>query len=458
MCWKAALASDLLREPRSEERIARVRAAFAGKTAALERLRGLAKGTDDATIRGAALAVIAAVGGDESDARLLVDALGSDDVADRAEAAIAIAPESLLAMILAESESASPPVRGAILAVACAASGLHQALVAPLRDSARRALSSEDIEPRAAAIDVLSLYGDASDLRAVARLVTEDSFVSLSASSALVALAPRFADEAKSIVESLDPSSAAGAVGCALISALGDHRRHDTALAYLRTSLSSQHAAVRRAAVDAFAIVGGDEAAEAVAFAVTDEDAQVALTAVRALGPLKRPEPLRDLVSNARDPALVSAALRALSEADPEAALRASRDLLHHADPELACAAVSALVSMSSVRSKDALLDALEHPDVEVVKLALAHFETPLDARALARVGLCLDHASWDVRRLAAELLGQDKTGPAEALLRARWQRERDPVVKETLGTAVSVRPPPPTTDKPSSSSGGDGS
>jgi protein involved in polysaccharide export with SLBB domain len=45
------------------------------------------------------------------------------------------------------------------------------------------------------------------------------------------------------------------------------------------------------------------------------------------------------------------------------------------------------------------------------------------------------------VRRVAAELLGQDKSPGAQALLRARYEREKDPTVRDAIAAAVSVRP-----------------
>ena len=43
---------------------------------------------------------------------------------------------------------------------------------------------------------------------------------------------------------------------------------------------------------------------------------------------------------------------------------------------------------------------------------------------------------------MAAELLGQDRSPSAQALLRARYEREKDPIVREAIAAAVSVRPP----------------
>jgi hypothetical protein len=91
---------------------------------------------------------------------------------------------------------------------------------------------------------------------------------------------------------------------------------------------------------------------------------------------------------------------------------------------------------------EDAIFAALDHQDAEVVKLGLSLVGANPGPRGLARLGMSLDHASWEVRRVAAELLGQDKSPGAQALLRARYEREKDPAVREAIAAAVSVRPP----------------
>jgi HEAT repeat protein len=184
-------------------------------------------------------------------------------------------------------------------------------------------------------------------------------------------------------------------------------------------------------------------------FALADEEHEVKLAAVRALGRLRRPEPLARVVAHTRDPVLIATALRALGEADAERALAAATPLVTHADAAIACAAVEAVGQLASPRSpsslapacEDALFAALDHPDAEVVKLALSLVGSRPGARVMARLGLCLDHASWEVRRVAAELLGQDKSPGAQALLRARYEREKDPTVRDAIAAAVSVRP-----------------
>jgi hypothetical protein len=132
----------------------------------------------------------------------------------------------------------------------------------------------------------------------------------------------------------------------------------------------------------------------------------------------------------------------------------------------VACAAVEAIGHLAYGRGpsrlsqqvtagcEDALFAALDHPDPEVVKLALSLVGAQPGARALARLGLCLDHTSWEVRRVAAELLGQDKSPAAQALLRARYEREKEAVVRDAIAAAVSLRPPGEDSIRPHSRSG----
>jgi HEAT repeat protein len=218
----------------------------------------------------------------------------------------------------------------------------------------------------------------------------------------------------------------------------------------LERALAHDQQHVRCAAIDALAQAGGEAAADAVVFALADEEHDVQLAAVRALGQLGRADPLADLVANTRDAVLLAAAFRALSDADPARAVAAACPLVTHADAAIACAALESIGQMGSARvstsvtaaCEDALFQALDHEDIEVVKLALSLVGSQPGPRALARLGLCLDHPSWDVRRMAAELLGHSQALGSQALLRARYERETDPLVRDAIAMAVSLRPP----------------
>ena len=74
------------------------------------------------------------------------------------------------------------------------------------------------------------------------------------------------------------------------------------------------------------------------------------------------------------------------------------------------------------------------------MKSALVELARDMSPRTLARLGVCLDHASYEVRRFAAELLGGVEDEGAQALVRDRLDRETDPVVREALTFALGSR------------------
>jgi hypothetical protein len=74
------------------------------------------------------------------------------------------------------------------------------------------------------------------------------------------------------------------------------------------------------------------------------------------------------------------------------------------------------------------------------VKLTLLEIARAQDARALTRIGMALDHDASDVRKLAAELLGQEGGTASQSLLRARLEREKDPTVRDAIAQAIATR------------------
>jgi HEAT repeat protein len=358
--------------------------------------------------------------------------------------------------LLAAARESRPSVRAAALALA---PSIEHADEQAVRAALREALEASSVEVVSYAVEALGSMGEASDLKRVAALVEHaDGRIAAAATNAASDLAVRHVDAARALLHDARAGGDPLALGCVLLGAIAATQpmgHEDVRL--LEQALAHDRPRVRRAAVEALAQAGGDSAADAVAFAVADEEPEVQLAAVRALGRLGCADPLVDLVSSTRDAVLTATALRALGEADAERALASARLLVTHSDPAMACAAVEAIGHLGSAEAfgvsgrppahvvtacEDALFAALDHPDAEVVKLALSMIGTEPGPRALARLGLCLDHSAWEVRRLAAELLGQDKSPGARALLRARYDREKDPIVRDAIGSAVSLRPP----------------
>jgi HEAT repeat protein len=201
---------------------------------------------------------------------------------------------------------------------------------------------------------------------------------------------------------------------------------------------------VRRSALSALAAIGGGEALEAVAFALSDEEPDVRVAAVRALGRLSgadgAPLGVERLVEVARtstDPVLAAAAARALGGLSDARAIPALAELLGR-EPRVAVAAVESLGAFRRDDLGDVLSSALAHPDAEVVKAAMRALGSVRDEVTVRQLGLCLDHAEWDVRRLAAELLGTLAGDHAVALLRGRILLESQPLVREELARAIT--------------------
>ncbi len=406
---------------------------------------------EDSRARGGALVVLGLLAASE-DAAALVNALGDDIVAERAYLALKLFGPGVVGPLLAVARKAKPEVHAAALALVSSFDG---APVAEVRKALRAGLRHPAIEVVSCAVEGLGPLGEARDLRRVAKLVWhEDERVAATATNAVCELAARHVDAARALLKDAQSGHDPLVLGCILLGAIASTQRlRDDDIGLLQRALSHDQPQVRRAAIDALALAGGDAAADAVVFALADEEHDVQLAAARALGRLGRAETLVGVVRDTRDPALTSTALRALGDADPDRALASARPLVGHPDAAVACAAVEALAQLRSARgsgrvsvqvavgAEDALFAALDHPDEEVVKLSLSLVGAQPGARALARLGLCLDHVSSEVRCVAAELLGQDNSTGARALLRARYEREKDQIVRAAITTAASIRP-----------------
>jgi HEAT repeat protein len=451
---------EVIAGPADAELLECARAAIGATEAGQSCARRAAGQADDPSARGGGLLVLGLLG-ETADVPALVNALGDDDVAERADLAVRLFGPSAVRPLLAAARKAKPTVHAAALALVASLEG---APVAEVRKALRAGLRDPAIEVLSCAVEGLGPLGDARDLRRLAKLVWhDDERVAAAATNAVCELAARHVDAARALLRDARSGHDPLVLGCILLGAIASTQPlRDDDVRLLQRALSHDQPQVRRAAIDALALGGGDAAADAVIFALADEEHDVQLAAARALGRLGRTETLVGVVRDTRDPALTATALRALGDADPERALASAGPLVVHADAAVACAAVEALGHLRSARGsgrvsihvavgcEDALFSALDHPDEEVVKLSLSLVGAQPGARALARLGLCLDHASSEVRCVAAELLGQDNSAGARALLRARYEREKDQIVRAAITSAASIRPLAEVTGSPS--------
>jgi HEAT repeat protein len=439
-----ALADQLVAGPHGERVLSLARERVAASRRALDTVRRLAADSMDARARGSALVVLGLLG-NKLDVPLIVLGLEDEEVAPRAELALRLFGAPAVGPALEAGRESIAPVRAATLSLVPILS--HPAEPFALA-TLREALTDPDPEVLVAALTALAVSGTEEDLASVALHATSlDARIAGTACSALKTLAPRHADRARQLVDRTDAAGPLAVVGCVLIGAVAEEAAakglegvRPSDIAYLRTALDHGDVRVRRAAVDALASLGDPGAGDAVVFALADEEEDVVLAAVRALGRMRHAAPLLTLLRTTRSPGVVATTLLTLRDASPDDAFDAARPLLSRSDPILACAAIEAIGKLAGPRRDEALRLALEHPVADVVTTALIEIARGANDGALSRVSDCLEHPSPEVRRVAAELLGADGSPASHASLRARLERETEPNVREAIAEGLSAR------------------
>lgn len=310
------------------------------------------------------------------------------------------------------------------------------------------ALKASSLDVVRAALGALTRVGDADCMPELVRLLADPSLVA-STEPALVAISQRHPERALSLIDlraTQGPQAHAAALAIValaprtLLGALDDAEL----TAFLMRLLVSTSHDERRAALWALGEVASPEALDAVRFALTDEEPSVRVQAVRTLGRLKSADQssvgvpaLLEVVAEARDSELVLVALRALGESSDPRALTVLGPLVRASDARVAVAAVEALSRHADIRRLSSLFDGLHHSEPEVVKAAMLAIAAEPDPRVIVHLGACLDQPAWDVRRLAADLLGRAPSEASASLLRARLAVEPDPMVKDALSRAL---------------------
>jgi HEAT repeat protein len=404
--------------------------------AAHSMLRKLARASGDPSARSAAVLALGLVR-DPDDVSLIADALADDDVAGQAEAALHLFGHEAVEPLLVAGRSAAPSLRGATISML---PDLAPSEPSPLA-AVREALADAAAEVVAPALKSLAIVGAAEDLPATARHTrSPDPKVASAAHTALAAIAGRHVEAARALIRGVDPRGDDALWAAFVYEALA--RKGSAAAAdedFLASALTHREASVRRAALDALAAIGSEDAAQLVTVSLADEEAVVALAAIRALGRLGRAEQLASLAATTRDPIRLGTVLRALRDADPQRAFAAARPLLRSPEPSIAAAAIDVVGGVALEGHVEALMSATDHPDHAVVKLALGEIGKLGDDRALAALASAIDHSAESVRKCAAELLGQ-AGADGEGILRARLDRERSAEVRHAIMHALSGR------------------
>ncbi|HVU03573.1 MAG TPA: HEAT repeat domain-containing protein [Polyangiaceae bacterium] len=398
--------------------------------------------TDDAEGRKSALLVVGALGTSDA-ADVVLDALSDDRFAAEAEQALDMLGPAAILALARRARTGSPHARAACveqlgrlaepstLVIAC------QAITDATEDGAPEVVR--------AALSALAQIGDENTLGFAARWLAPSAprSVRQAAQQALAASAERFPDAARALAREITPDSVDAAFAAVVISVLPDPAFETTAddAAFLAEAASNEHASIRRAAIEAIARFGAPAAVEAASFGVTDEAQEVQLAAIRALGRIRNAAGhpigtarLLEVVKTFSDEGLAVAALEALGETGDPGALDVLRGVAREGGAMRAVAAVEAIGHIDAPGRVDALIIALSHGEPEVVKAALRTLSREeKDPRGAAHVAACLDHEAWDVRRLAAELLGRRSDPTTKHLLRQRLIGEQEPLVREEI-------------------------
>ena len=206
-----------------------------------------------------------------------------------------------------------------------------------------------------------------------------------------------------------------------------------------REALKSKNSLARKLAATFVGIEGSSDDALLLLPLLHDEDVQVRMGAVRALGRLRNPRAVRPLVEVLEDPqpGLRMVAAEALNAFGDEQALE---PLLRAAKDEnllVRMAAVSSLPAIDDPRVADAIIDALldTHPKIRERAVVLLRL---VDLPAKSRLWIaCLKDAASGVRLAAAQELAAmgDDDGVPEALIEAL--QDDDPKVKSEAAKSL---------------------
>lgn len=415
---------------------------------------------------------LATTPGDEEASRrvalLVCGALGGRDAAEAAISALeddALAGEAEQALLMIGADAVSPLIKlasdGPRTSRIAAVTLLGRLLATTKGSENRRGIDVvlqglESGEPAVVKASLLALseINDERALEPASRWLRTEVAPGLRAAAAqsLNTTAASFPDAARKLARQHAAEPDGGLLVATLIASLGGEvlGTLEDDLSFLSDALNNASMAVRRAAVDALCRIPSERGVEIVVFALSDEERDVQLAAVKSLGRIRRPDGspagvdrLLQLIENSADDILVAAALHSLGDTADPGAIEVLKPLARSGSAMAAVSAVEALGRLSlhgsgqDGRAVEALIDALSHPDSEVVKSAVRVLADQRDPRVVIHLGACLDHEAWDVRRLSADLLGRIGGGSTLELLKARLATESEPLVREAVQRAL---------------------
>lgn len=310
-------------------------------------------------------------------------------------------------------------------------------------------------------LDAMVRLGDREGLERALSLFEQSTPASVRrrAAGAAKAFASLFPERARARSRAIHSSDPAAECVCWFMSVMPQPLiSEDKDLAFLVAAASSPSAGTRLSALAALRRHHAPAALDAVVFAMSDEAREVQLEAVAVLGDLRDDNGvaigtpyLIDFASRDRELPLTLETLRALGRTRDARAIAFLLDRVTTATPLVSVAAVEALSGSDEAQCRDALTALLGNTEPEVIKAALQWFST---ARSIPEpdVVACLHHPVWDVRRLAADVLGSQSTETARHALSEHLSIESESIVREAVirslgrhgptGSLRSVLPP----------------
>jgi HEAT repeat protein len=374
----------------------------------------------------------------------------------------------------------SSDVRAALIDAAAAvafAPGAQESL-GDLVDALRAAALEDDRRVTASALCALSRLGDERDIELTARFVGS-SFkpTARTAEVALSILSRRFPIAARRFVDALAERVVQGSAGvaCTAIIVIGalaalpgasqqTFPASDKQL--LTRCAASEEPRTRSTAIETLAVVVGESELQFFTLALADDAREVQIAAARALGVVGHAACFRDpddgetafpslqsvidIVTRSMDVELVATTIRMVSEdldlkvgeAQSQRAastiLSVMAPLARETDSTIAIAAVETIgrLPFGTEGRQNALAAALGHVDEAVVKAAMLKLET--SGSAGTEILQCLDHDSYEVRSLAAEIMAGSDNPALRGRLAERTSVELDLNMRDTLEGALS--------------------
>ncbi|HEX8819840.1 MAG TPA: HEAT repeat domain-containing protein [Archangium sp.] len=287
-----------------------------------------------------------------------------------------------------------------------------------------------EVDLKQVAVQALGRTRALEAVEPLSRLLDDPDLAGL-ATRALVTLAASFPRQVVDVLEAALERGAEPVVLSALVRVGGT-----AMLPLVRRTAREASVPLRATAVEVLAAVDPVGSLELARVALTDEHPRVRAAAVRVVGQLGDASAAGLLERALGDAALEVqlAALDAVGECGAVERVGDLEGLVHHPDGAVAFRAVQALARLGSLRD-EVLRRAVRHADPEVVKTALLAGAASAEGVSLA-VGL-LGHAGWDVRAVAARVLGD--SGGTECLpaTRAALAAETDALARRALVDAV---------------------